>query len=108
LVCEAHCTPPPSSAFPGWIRELPFAIGTGLASSVLYDLLKYFAEHAHFYDTTARKVEGMMARLQVEELADIAIPEVAEFIEATGDPGFAKDMREILRESAKDSNQRDR
>ena len=40
--CEAHCTPPPSSAFPGWIRELPFAIRTGLASSVLYDLLKYF------------------------------------------------------------------
>jgi hypothetical protein len=99
--CEAHATPPAGGAFPGWIRELPFAIGTGLASSLLYDLLRYFAEHAHFHDNTAEKVQGMMARLRAEALAGIAIPEVADFIEATGDPGFAKDMRKILRESEK-------
>jgi hypothetical protein len=98
-LCEAHSTTPPSGAFPAWIRELPFVIGTGLATSLLYDLLKYFAEHAHFHDRTAEKVKGMMARLQVEALAEISIPELAEFIEATGDPGFAKDMQRILRES---------
>ena len=52
-------------------------------------LLKYFAEHAHFHDRTAEKVKGMMARLQVEALAEISVPEVAESVEATGDPGFA-------------------
>jgi len=101
LFCQMHSTPPASSAFPNWIRELPFAIGTGLATSLLYDLLKYFAEHAHFHDRTAEKVQGMMARLRSETLAEISIREVAEFIEATGDPGFAKDMQQLLRESEK-------
>jgi len=96
-----HCTAPASGAFPAWIRELPFAVGTSLATSFLYDLLKYFAEHAHFHDRTAEKVQGMMARLQIKTLAQISIPEVAEFIAATGDPGFAKDMPQILRESEK-------
>jgi hypothetical protein len=101
LLSEVHSTGPASGAFPAWIREVPFAIGTGLATSLLYDLLKYFAEHAHFHDRTAEKVQGMMARLQIETLAQISIPEVAEFIEATGDPGFAKDMQQILLESEK-------
>lgn len=39
----------------------------------------------------------MMARLRIETLCEISIPEVAEFIEATGDPEFAKDMQQILR-----------
>jgi hypothetical protein len=100
LLCEVHSTTPASGAFPAWIRELPFA-GTGLATSLLYDFLKYYAEHAHFHDRTAEKVQGMMALLQIDALAQIFIPEVAEFIEATGDPGFAKDIQQILRESEK-------
>ena len=75
--------------------------GTGLATSLLYDLLKSFFEHAHFHDRTAENVQGMMTRLRSETLAEISIREVAEFIEATGDPGFGKDMQQLLRESEK-------
>ena len=70
---------------------------------VLYDLLKYFAENAHFHDRTAEKVKGMMTRLKIETLAGVSIPEVADFIEGTGDPYFARDMQRIVMESYKEA-----
>lgn len=100
--CQTHVQPPATPAMPAWIRELSWAVGTGLASSILYDMLKIFAENVHFHDTTAAKVAGMMARLQNEDLSDLAINEVAEFlsIHAT-DPGFASDMETAMRRSGR-------
>jgi hypothetical protein len=106
LFCLDHSTTPAPKAFPEWIKKLPLEIGAGLASSLLYELLKHFAEHALFHDNTALKVQGMMARLRIRGLDDISIPEVADFIEATRDPGFAKDMERILKDSESGSADR--
>ncbi|WP_157634150.1 hypothetical protein [Burkholderia ubonensis] len=81
---------------------MPFAIGSGLACSVLYDMLKFFAEQVHFHDSTAAKVSGMQARLRLE--LDFAIDEVADFVEVfAADPAFVRNMKRAMLESAQHS-----
>ncbi|MCW0233232.1 MAG: hypothetical protein OJJ21_06520 [Ferrovibrio sp.] len=101
LLCEIHVIPSPPDRFPAWIRELPFVIGTSLAGSLLYDMLKILADHASFSDPTAEKVNGMMHRLKLLGGHDLVASEVSRFVEATQDPGFSKDMAKILMVSAK-------
>jgi hypothetical protein len=85
-----HVVPAPKATFPQWLNELSFAIGTGLASTLIYDMLKLLYDHASFSDATAEKVIGMMKRLEI--LEEEGVPEVARFVQATRHPGFSKDM----------------
>ncbi len=101
LLCNVHVAPPEPSHFPAWVRDLPITLGTGLAGSLLYDLLKHFASTAYFSDPTAEKVDGMLARLSVESLIEIAADEFALFIQHSQDPYFARDMTKILAASEK-------
>jgi hypothetical protein len=97
VFCSAHSQAPPAQQLPEWIRRLPTAIGAGLASRALYDMLTYFAQHVHFSDTAAEKVEGMRARLKLLEGEQLVIEEVARFIEAGApDPGISRDMTVAL------------
>ena len=91
---------PPSPKLPKWIRELPIAIGTGLATSALYDMLKIFCEHTLFYDTTAQHVDRIMAMLRDPAQADAAIEEAAKFVDVfKADPGWSAQMMQALSHS---------
>jgi hypothetical protein len=46
--CEIHVVPPIKKALPKWVKELPSAIGTGLASSILYEVIKHAFDHVRF------------------------------------------------------------
>ncbi len=96
-LCTVHLQVPPSPELPKWIRELPFAIGTGIASSVLYDLIKTFAEHAMFHDTTAEKVDEIQKLLRDPSTHFRGINEVAQFIDMfKRDPSWQKQMAQAL------------
>jgi hypothetical protein len=98
LFCDTHVIPPRSPELPKWIRELPFAIGTGLACSILYDMLKYFAENTLFHDNTANAVKDMQFRLKLK--GNMVIEEFAQFIEPNiADPSYANDIARALRNS---------
>ena len=98
--CAKHVQTPPSPKLPKWIRELPFAIGTGLAASVLYDMLKIFCEHTLFYDTTAQHVDRIMAMLRDPAQTDAAVEEAAKFVDVfKADPGWSAQMTQALSHS---------
>lgn len=98
--CAAHNSPPAPERFPEWLRQLPYVIGTGLATSLLYDMLKIFFGVTHFHDDAANHVRGLMENLKSSSDSFAAINDVAAFVEATRDPGFAKDMAKALARSA--------
>lgn len=98
--CPIHGKAPPVGTLPDWVRSLPYAIGTGLATNLLWEMLEIFAKNVLFSDPTAEKVTGMQARLRSEAIADQAIEEVARFMEIHHqDLGFYRDAEEALRTS---------
>lgn len=98
--CVAHTTPPDPEQFPQWLRQLPYILGTGLATNLVYDMLKNFLELVAFNDNAANHVHRLMRNLQSEKDPYSAIDEVATFVELTRDPGFVKDMAKVLACSA--------
>ena len=102
LFCEDHVQAPTSRAMPEWVRILPSSIGTGLATSVLFEMLKLFAESCMFSDEAAAEVDRHLAKLKDEQFSENAIDEVANLIEAMSqDPSLQKFMYEALRNSAR-------
>lgn len=108
LFCEEHVQAPSSRAMPEWIRKLPSTIGTGLATSILFEMLKLFAENCIFSDEAAAEVNKHLTQLDDSTNQEEAILEFANFIEAASQaPSLKEFMYTALRNSATNTKTND-
>ncbi|WP_176331482.1 hypothetical protein [Burkholderia vietnamiensis] len=78
-LCSFHAQVPASSTLPAWIRSLPLNVGIGLATSLLYDALKYLYRYIGFSMEAACEYREICDDLYAGEMS--AVERVAKFIE---------------------------
>jgi len=78
-----------------WAKDLSFAVGTGIASSAIYDLLKLVAEHGHLITLSPT------SQSQVKQLLDKDFPSdpgaaIQHYVTLSQDPVFCRTIDGLL------------